>query len=85
MTKCWILYQKSTVVSSPPRAKPRLSLSQQDSTTALPVQVGDPGSPTASDVRRALEAQTAPSRKNVKSIRMFYCFYYVETTNLKHS
>src|SRR5271156_6613684 len=28
----------------------------------------DPDSPSATDVRRALQAQTAPSRRNIKSI-----------------
>lgn len=61
---------------SPPRAKQRISQQPESEAIApnMPVQVRDPSSPTARDVRRALEAQRAPSKKIVKSIRKFYFF-----------
>jgi hypothetical protein len=44
------------------------------------VGIEDPGSPTAGDVRRALAAQKAPSKKKVKSICKFYYFHIEKLT-----
>ena len=70
-----------TSIMSPAHTKPRLFDQPLTDTTDLPTKpsVGfeDPGSPTADDVRRALEAQIAPSKKKVRSICEFY-YYYVE-------
>lgn len=65
---------------SPPRAKQRLTQQPGPATNEATtpntgtqaVQVEDPVSPTASVVRRALEAQKPPSKKIVKSICKFY-------------
>lgn len=82
--------QKSSSVVSPPHAKLRLTQQPGDTSKSAPnmqpVQVIDPSSPTANDVRRALEAQIAPSKKIVKSIckHYYYCLY-VGKTNLNLS
>ena len=64
-----------TSVTTAPRAKPRLFDEPVSGAIELPAvpSVGfeDPGSPTAEDVRRALEAQIAPSKKKVRSICEF--------------